>query len=464
MPSPSAAAATAPAQHGLKRELGLTDLVLAQILFLVGLTNFGNSAKLGPSHVVFWLAAIVLFYIPQAMVVIHLNSWRPLEGGVYQWVRSAFGEFAGFLIAWNLWIYAMFLMSEIGLTMVTNLAYAIGPSAIWIAESNAIVGAATVGLVILLAWVSIAGLSVGKWIYNLGGVAVLVLLTALMAVQFLPHTRPTMSLAMPPLTLVNLSILGKLAFFALGGFEYMAVFAGECKDPEKMIGRSVLISAPIIAALFIFGTSAVLSVVDAKDVDLVSPVLQAISIASRPMKLAAHLASAFFTLLLISRLAQSSINFGVNSRLPMVAGWDHLLPEWFTRLHPTRRTPVNSTMFVAAMILVFAFWGMSGTGRQEAFQLLSNAMGIFYGIAYLAMFAIPILGFASAPMYMRLAAVSGFGMTFLCVVLAVFPIIPVPNPLLFALKLCGAVVGANALGGFIYWIQTRRPALPRAIA
>lgn len=458
MPSSSAAAA-ATAQHGLKRELGLTDLVLAQILFLIGLTNFGNSAKLGPSHVVFWLTAIVLFYIPQAMVVIHLNSWRPLEGGVYQWVRSAFGEFAGFLVAWNLWIYAMFLMSEIGLTMVTNLAYAIGPQALWIAESNAIVGGSTVALVLLLAAVSIAGLSVGKWIYNLGGIAVLVLLTALMAVQFLPHTRQTMSLALPPMTLVNLSILGKLAFFALGGFEYMAVFAGECKDPERMIGRSVLISAPIIAALFIFGTSAVLSVVDPENVDLVSPVLQAISIAARPMKLAAHLASAFFSLLLISRLAQSSINFGVNSRLPMVAGWDHLLPQWFTRLHPTRKTPVNSTLFVAAMILVFAFWGMSGTGRQEAFQLLSNAMGIFYGLAYLAMFAIPILGFASAPAYMRIAAVSGFGMTLLCVVLAVFPIIPVPNPLLFALKLTGAVVGANALGATIYWMQTRRRAI-----
>src|SRR5947208_12439106 len=114
--------------HALKRELGLRDLVLTQILFVVGLTNFGNAAKLGASHVVFWLVAIVLFYIPQAMVVIHLNRWRPLEGGLYQWARAAFGDLAGFLVAWNLWIYAMFLMSEIGLTSVTNFTYAIGPS------------------------------------------------------------------------------------------------------------------------------------------------------------------------------------------------------------------------------------------------------------------------------------------------------------------------------------------------
>jgi amino acid transporter len=443
----------------LKRELGLRDLVLTQILFVVGLTNFGNAAKLGASHAVFWLTAIVLFYIPQAMVVIHLNRWRPLEGGLYQWARAAFGDLAGFLVAWNLWIYAMVLMSEIGLTTVTNLAYAIGPSAAWIAESKTIVALATALLVFALAAVSILGLGVGKWIYNLGGVTVLVLLGALLTANFIPHERQTLSLAIPPLTLLNLNILGKLAFLALGGFEYVAVFAGECRDPTRLIAKSVVISAPIIAALFIFGTSAVLSVVAPADVDLVSPVLQAIGVAARPFALAAHLASVFFALLLISRLAQASINFAVNSRLPMVAGWDRLLPGWFTRLHPTRRTPVNSTLFVAALTLAAALAGVAGAGRQEAFQLLQNASGIFYGLTYLAMFAIPILGHAAPSVTLRLAAVSGFAMTLLCVVLSVFPIISVPNRLLFTVKVSGAIIGCNALGALIYWVQTRSSGL-----
>src|SRR5271170_4581941 len=157
---------------GLKRELGLRDLVLTQILFVVGLTNFGYAAKLGASHAVFWLAAIVLFYVPLAMVVIHLNRWRPLEGGLYQWAHAAFGDLAGFLVAWNLWVYAIVLMSEIGLTTVTSLVYAIGPSVAWMAESKPIVAVATAALVMALAAVSILGLGVGKWIYNLGGITV----------------------------------------------------------------------------------------------------------------------------------------------------------------------------------------------------------------------------------------------------------------------------------------------------
>jgi len=250
---------------------------------------------------------------------------------------------------------------------------------------------------------------------------------------------------------LNLNILGKLAFYALGGFEYVAVFAGECREPERLIAKSVMIAAPIIAALFIFGTGAVLAVVAPADVDLVSPVLQAISVAARPLVLATYLASAFFVLLLVSRLAQSSINFAVNSRLPMVAGWDHLLPTWFTRLHPTRRTPVNSALFVAALTLALALAGIAGAGRQEAFQMLQNASAIFYGLTYLVMFAIPILGQGAPSMSLRLAAASGFAMTLLCVVLSIFPIISVPNRLTFTLKVSGAVIASNGLAALIYW-------------
>jgi len=98
---------SAPASHELPRELGLRDLVLTQILFIVGLPWVGVAAKQGPAHVVFWLLAAVLFYVPSAVVVIHLNRLMPLEGGLYQWAKAGFGEMAGFLTAWNLWVYAV---------------------------------------------------------------------------------------------------------------------------------------------------------------------------------------------------------------------------------------------------------------------------------------------------------------------------------------------------------------------
>ena len=95
----------------------------------------------------------------------------------------------------------------------------------------------------------------------------------------------------------------------------------------------------------------------------------------------------------IVRVAQASVNFTGSTRLPMVAGWDNLLPQWFVRLHPRYRTPVNSILFVGAVTLGVAMAVVIGVGEQEAFQLLNNASGIFYALTYLVMFALPIAGF-----------------------------------------------------------------------
>src|ERR1700720_1973241 len=101
--------------HDLRRELGLTDLALTQILFVVGLPWVGVAAKQGPSHVIFWLIAMALFYVPSAVVVLHLNTLMPLEGGLYQWAKLGFSELVGFLVAWNLWLFAILNTSETGL-------------------------------------------------------------------------------------------------------------------------------------------------------------------------------------------------------------------------------------------------------------------------------------------------------------------------------------------------------------
>src|SRR5215203_6931942 len=90
-----------------KKELGLSDLVLTQILFIVGLPWIGVAAKQGHSHLVLWVTAALLFYVPSALVVIYLNRAMPLEGGVYQWAKLGLNDLIGFIVAWNLWLFAI---------------------------------------------------------------------------------------------------------------------------------------------------------------------------------------------------------------------------------------------------------------------------------------------------------------------------------------------------------------------
>src|SRR6267378_7301930 len=109
-----------------KKELGLFDLVLTQIVFVVGTIWVGWAAKLGDNQMAFWLFAILTFYLPLAAVVIFLNRLMPLEGGVYQWAKLAFNDFVAFMVAWNLWVFGILVMSGIGLVIKRTIIYAIG--------------------------------------------------------------------------------------------------------------------------------------------------------------------------------------------------------------------------------------------------------------------------------------------------------------------------------------------------
>jgi glutamate:GABA antiporter len=442
-----------------KKELGLRDLALTQILFIIGLSWVGAAGKLGPAHVVFWLLAITFFYFPSAAVVIYLNGLMPLEGGLYQWAKLGFSEAAGFMVAWNLWLYVITNTSEIGLQLTTNLAYAIGPGGAWISSNKWLITLTSLLVIALLVLVSTIGLGLGKWLHNAGGIIMLTIFAALLVLPFVHVARGNMreyhplATAMPVFSLFSLNILGKLGFGALGGFEYVAILAGECRSPARTIGRSVMVAAPLIAIMFIFGTSSVLAFVRPDQIDLIAPIPQVLSLGFNTFGVAALAVPIALALLIVLRVAQASVNFTGLTRLPMVAGWDHLMPRWFTKLHPRFKTPVNSILFVGLVTVALGSLSLIGVGRQESFQLLFNAGGIFYALTYLVMFAIPLFGLRTlrpAPPWLRIAAASGFLMTLLYVTLSVFPIIDVKSNFAFTFKITVVIIAANIVGAGIF--------------
>src|SRR2546425_3720747 len=165
--------------ESLKKPLGLRDLVLTKFLSLVGWTWVGAAAKLGQAHLFFWLLAILLFYIPQAAVVIYLNRRMPLEGGIYQWAKLGFSEFAGFIVAWNLWLLSITVIALGGMFVTTNISYAIGETAAWMPNSKWCVSLISCALVGGLAFTGVRGLSLGKWVHNVGAFAMFVVYAAL---------------------------------------------------------------------------------------------------------------------------------------------------------------------------------------------------------------------------------------------------------------------------------------------
>ncbi len=455
------------ATHELPRPLGLRDLVLTQILFVVGSSWVGTAAKLGQSHLLFWLLAIALFYVPQAAVVIYLSRIMPLEGGLYQWAKLGFNEFAGFMTAWNIWLLSIMVIALGGMFVTTNISYALGPSAAWMPNNRWCVSLVSLTLVLGLAFVAVRGLALGKWVHNLGGIAMMVVYATLIALPFFAFARGDLKqyhplrMAAPTLPIwYCINIFTKLSIGALSGFEYVAILAGETRSPSRDIGRSVVIASPIIALAFILGTGSVLAFVGNNPIDLIGPVPQTLRLGFRFSAMAGVVASLAIMLMTIRTICSTSVHVTGSSRLPMVAGWDRLLPSWFSRLHPKYRTPVNSIIFVATLTLVFGVSSQIGTGIQEAFQLVDNASNIFYGIVYFMLFAIPLAGAASirrgAPVWLRVIATGGAFVSLLAIVFAVIPIIDVPHAFGFGLKIGLTALIANAVGAAVFFFGQRK--------
>jgi amino acid transporter len=452
----------------LRQELGLTDLVLTQILYVVGLSWVGVAAKLGTSQIPFWLAAMALFYVPQAIVVVHLSRRFPLEGGLYQWAKLGLSEAMAFLVGWNLWVYAIVLLGTLGLSVANALIYAIGPDARWLSGNHAFIGAISGVLLGGLVVVALLGLGIGKWVHNAGAALLLLAFALLLALPAINVARGTLreyhplAITTPALTLLNINIFGRLAVGGLSGFEYVAVLAGETRNARRNIGLSVIIAAPIIALMFILGTSAIQALTPPDQVDLVGPIPQAFRNGLGAVA-AAGILIPFAVMAVTARtIGNSSLLFTATSRMPMVAGWDRLIPAWFSRLHKRYRTPVNSVLFIGGCALAFAAAGMTGVGEQEAFQLLESASSILYGLTYLVLFAVPLVGLARtgqrAPVWIQIAAAAGFATTMLFVVLSVLPIVGVASQTLFALKVGGTVVITNLIGVGLYLGRRRPPA------
>jgi len=249
---------------------------------------------------------------------------------------------------------------------------------------------------------------------------------------------------------------------ALSGFEYVAILAGECKAASRTIGQSVLLSAPVICLMFILGTSSVLTFIGGQPINVIGPIPQTMRAALGSTGLASAAAPFTIALLIARAIAASSLLLTGLTRLPMTAGWDHLVPQWFSRIHPRWRTPVNSIVFMTALVIAIIILSMLGVKEQEASQLLTNASVVHYAIAYMALFALPIFGVrrlrGALPMWLKAVAGAGLFASAVSLFIAVYPIVDVVSRTGYAVKITAVVVVSNIVGLAVYWGGKRRAA------
>ncbi len=430
----------------------------------------GVAAGLGKAETLMWLGAMVLFYVPMAASVIGLNRVMPLEGGLYVWAHRAFGNLGGFLTAWNIWFYGIAVTAAILYLIPTELAYLIGPSAAWLPENRMAAVMIVTALVVALTFAELRGLEIGKWIHNAGGIAIMIAFAGLICLgpwailRHAPVHWTPLALEIPSHDPRTLALFGQMLFGALCGLEYIAILAGESKSPERTITQSVWIASPIICAMFILGTGSVVAFVPRAEINFIAPIPQTFRVALGNVGIGNVLATAAILLVQIRLMGAVSLLMTGVSRLPLAVGWDELIPAWFTRLHPRWKTPANSILCTSVLILLLVVMANVGVHAQEAFQVLSNASLTHYEVAYIVMFAIPLVGAAGLrrhlPAWLKWTSVVGLCATVFSLLISAYPFVDVVNPMAYAAKIVCTLVVSNLVAFSFYKVRTRTAMSP----
>lgn len=453
---------TAPRAQ-LVRALTLRDLVLFNLVAVLGLRWLATAARTGPSSLVLWALAALFFFVPQGLAVVRLSSRFPDSGGVYQWTRRTFGEGHGFLCGWCYWVCNVLYYPNLLISTAAIATFVIGKGESGLGEDWRYVLLATLVCLWGAVALSIVGIGTGKWLQNFGGVgsyitgAILIavgahaMLTMPPANDFSGHLVPSFS------DFGTLNLWSSIAF-AYAGLELSSAMGGEIKDASRALPRSVIISAPLIAAMYMLGTFALLWLVPVGELNIVSGFLQGIAAGARP------LGAWLWWLAPFAALAYTVGNVGGvgawlsgPARVAFVIGLDRYFPPVFGRVHPRWRTPYVAILVQAALATIFLLVSLLGKGTtvEDAYLILLLTQLLIYFIPYLYLFASLIVQARRDPVGERrrgdiVAGVAGFAMTAFAMILAAVPT-GGDDPWLFELKVVGGALFFVMIGLGVYW-------------
>src|SRR5215470_50686 len=155
----------------LRRVLTFRDLFLFYLVTGFSLRWIATAAAAGPSALVIWLVAALGFFVPLVFTVLELSSRYPEEGGIYVWSKRAFGPFAAFMTGWTYWGSNLPYFPGLLYFAAANALFIGGPSWQRLSSSSMyFVVVSLAGLAIVVA-LNLVGLSVGKWLNNIGAIA-----------------------------------------------------------------------------------------------------------------------------------------------------------------------------------------------------------------------------------------------------------------------------------------------------
>ncbi len=320
-----------------KQVLSVFSLVMINVIAVDNLRTLPISAKLGLPLVFFYVLAALAYFIPVALVAAELATTYPQTGGIYIWIREAFGKQAAFVTIWLQWIYNVVWYPTILIFIAETLAYLFDPS---FATHKLYL----LSTVVILFWVftilncfgmqlssliSVIGATIGTILPMIG----ICILGAFWLMQGHPIALSTANSHWLP----DFSSLGQFSFFSailfgLLGVEMSAIHAEDVKNPQRDYPRALLYSVIIIFSTLVFGSLAIAVVVPSHSLNVVSGLVDAYKMFFDAYHLT-WLLPLTIVLIIIGGLSGVSAWIIGPSRGLLIAANDGCLSKAFTRVN-----------------------------------------------------------------------------------------------------------------------------------
>ncbi len=378
-----------------KKSLGLFAIVMINVIAVDSLRTLPFSAVYGTSLVFYFAIAAITFFLPVALVSAELATGWPNRGGIYVWVREAFGELPGFVVIWLQWIYNVVWYPTILTFIAATIAYVIDPK---LADNK------------LYNWLVILVIFWGATLVNCFGMKISSLVSAFGAIfgTILPmlfiiilgviwlmsgnqsQTDLSWQAVLPDKFDVDNAAFFLAILFGLVGMEVSAAHADEVKNPGKTFPRAIAISSAIILFTLVFASLTIAIVVPKDQLNIVTGLLEAYRIffAKFNMNWMTPLIAALIVLGAISGAAAWIIS---PTKGLLMAAVDGSAPKFFARIN-RYGAPINilfsqaiivtiiSTLFLLMPTVASTYWVLTVITAQLAMLVY---IGMFAAAIYL---------------------------------------------------------------------------------
>ena len=345
-----------------KKKFKLVDAVLGTVCLTLVCESVMPTAAIGNTQYFWWIFLLVAFCLPYGMITAELGTTYPSEGGMYDWVKRAFGPKWAGRVAWNYWINFPLWIASLAVAVTDIIAGMFDIElSVWMLL---LLQLSYVWLVSLLGTQRIGE---SKYIVNLGTFFKIVLLLGIGLLGIYVFIKTGQSAnpingfgdLIPAMNLENLSFIS-IILFNFMGFEVVGTWAEDMDDPKKDIPKDLMIGGLLMAVFYVLpatGFNIALSADTVANLDpenvveVLTTLFATVGISSSVIRTLVIIAGAMFIYTFIANIA--SWSFGVNE-VAKYAAEDGSMPKMFAPVNeegvPYKASLINGV--VASIIVV----------------------------------------------------------------------------------------------------------------